>query len=119
MSAPNVPPEVPASHVYAGDAWRYDELHFEDGDTSDPFDLTDGFGDWKAQFRPTGGSAAFVDLTVDDSRASDGVIVVSADGAATRRMGGDGEWDLQALDGSGQPVTFIRSRIRWMQDVTR
>lgn len=119
MTSDNIPPEVPPSRVYAGDFWRYDELRFQDADSGSPFDLTQGYAGWRAQFRPSPGSATVIDLDVDAVGAPSGVIVVSCPGVRTQMMGTDGWWDLQALDGDGQPVTFVRSRIIWIQDVTR
>ena len=85
-----------------------------------PVDLVAaGFKNWRAQFRPERGSGQKVDLTVDDSRADEGRIAVSASSAKTQDMGGSGLFDLICDDGAGEPVPWVEGRLDWEQGVTR
>lgn len=122
MSSVDLPAQLPPITIKAGDAW--DGFRFrvkDDQDPAQPIDLpAAGWTDWRCQFRPSPGSGQFVELTVDDSDAANGWIGVSATGAMTQQMGGDGGFDVQCLRGDGEPKTWVECKqVTWWQDYTR
>jgi len=95
--------------VYAGDPWVQG---FAFGPEDAPEDVSGVT--WLCHWRQTVQATEFIALTVDDSDAANGNIVVSASGEQTRAMGAGGVFDVQGGD-----VTRLRGRTSWMQDVTR
>lgn len=112
-----VPVSVPDWRVYAGDTTAR-TITLTDTDGA-PVDLT-GWEEWRASWRPYPSSSTMVDLPVDASRVSEGVVVVSVPTEASAVGGGlrSGVWDMQAR--RGEVVrTWVRGRIVWEEDVTR
>lgn len=111
------PVTVPDWRVYAGDTTTRTITLTDTGGA--PVDLA-GWEEWRACWRPYPSSRTMVDLPVDASRASEGVVVVSVPTEASAVGGGlrSGVWDLQAR--RGEVVrTWVRGRIIWEEDVTR
>ena len=112
-----IPPEVPAVPVYAGDTCVFPSYTFQEGTA--PIDLTAaGWTDWAASWRWKATEQESIILTVDASRASSGIIDISASADVTRAMGAAGVWDLQATR-PGEVRTFLRGSTTYLQDVTR
>lgn len=110
--------EVPAVAIYAGDTAIWPTYTFTDESQAARNLVLEGWGAWTAQWRAKATDATAIQLDVDDSEASTGIIKISSDSADTARMGGNGVWDLQAING-GTVKTWIRGKTKWTEDVTR
>jgi hypothetical protein len=110
--------EVPTVNIYAGDTTVWPTYTFTD-EAQQPRDLVnEGWSFWTAQWRPKADAATFIDLVVDASQASTGVVKISASSIDTALMGGNGVWDLQAIS-NGAVKTWVRGKTKWTEDVTR
>jgi hypothetical protein len=110
--------DVPTVTVYGGDTvdWPTYTLKDSAGNFRDLDD--EGWTDWKAQWRAKPEAGDPIELTVDATAASAGMLRLSATSAQTEAMQGPGFWDLQATQGD-RVQTFLRGRTKWVQDVTR
>lgn len=117
MTDPNRPARLPDQFVQAGDAWPGFRFRVRNAELS-PVDLTAGWSDWTAMFRPGRGSARSVTLDLDLADADTGWIGVSCDEVATRAMGGSGGFDVQAT-GVGGVRTWVEGNLIWQEDYTR
>lgn len=118
MAGPGI---LPPDAIYAGDTWPGEDYTITDPATGDPIDLVAaGWSNWRAQWRPTAGTSTYIDLVIDDSQATSGIISREPlAGSQTESMGGPGGWDLQADDADGQTVTWLTGQTTWTQDYTR
>ena len=103
--------DVGVFEVYAGDPWVQG---FAFGTEADPEDIS--AYTWSCEWRQEAEATAFIELSVDDSDAANGNLTISATAEQTRLMGRSGVFDVE---GSPGPVTRLRGRTSWMQDVTR
>lgn len=111
-----VPARIEAWRIYAGDDAQVTLTLTVDGV---PADLS-GWGEWRAAWRVRPGVGVPVELVVDVSRVSEGVVVVRVPGALSAVDGGvvrSGVWDLQARR-EGETKTFVRGSVEWVGDVT-
>lgn len=112
------PVTVPNIKVYQGDTFTASYI-FNDPTTDLPINLvSEGWGTWTAQWRPTATSTEYVNFTVDATYASTGRIIVRANPTATRNIK-DGVWDLQAIRNTTEVRTWLRGRVEGYGDVTR
>jgi hypothetical protein len=110
--------EVPVVAIYSGDTAIWPTYTFTD-DSQQPRNLVaEGWGSWEAQWRPKADADTEITLVVDDSNAASGVIKISSGPVNTALMGGNGVWDLQAVNG-GTVKTWVRGKTKWTEDVTR
>jgi hypothetical protein len=110
--------EVPTVEIYAGDTAIWPVYTFKDDDGNPRNLVQEGWGSWEAQWRPKADSDMLINLVIDDSQANVGIIKVVAGSTKTVQMGGNGVWDLQAVNGS-TVKTWVRGKTKWIQDVTR
>jgi len=104
-------PSVLDLKLYAGDETAV-VVRALDRVTKTPVDLSDRT--WAAQWRRKRSSATAVDLAVDDSGASGGVIIVYFPGDLDPL----GCWDLEG-DHAGGKDTIMTGEVRVEPDVTR
>lgn len=118
MSAPISAPGIVAPiALYGGDDWQ---MVLTITDAGVGVDLVAaGWSGWRAQWRPDAGSDTMLPFGVSTVGAASGVLALSMTSAQVGAMGGDGVWDLEALDGGGRTVTWLRGSTVWEQDVTR
>jgi len=110
-----IPPTVPILEVYAGDTFEQSFVFQTDGVPRNL--VTEGWGSWIAQIRPTVHSVNVVAFTVDASQASVGRIVLKLTAGVTATLTG-AVYDLQATKGA-TIQTFLRGSITIVKDVTR
>ncbi len=110
-----MPTQVTDVPVYAGDPMLL-EYTMED-DAEGGIDLS-GW-EFTCQWRRSRSSTESIDLTVDDSNKATGVVRISATSDQTTEMGGNGIFDLQVVDDSEDPFTWLWARTVWTRDVTR
>jgi hypothetical protein len=107
--------------IYRGDS-LVRSYRFRDEATRDVLDLeAAGWTSWRVQWRPAEDWPEFVELTVETSAASVGVITVAATHAQTETMRA-GVWDLQAtrtVSGTPEVRTWIRGTTTFEGDVTK
>lgn len=105
-------PVVLDIELYAGDQTAV-VVHFRDKSSLVPVDVSDRT--WAAQWRRTRSAATAVNLSVDDSGAATGTVIVHFPGD----LAPVGVWDLEgthAVTGKDTPIT---GAVTVMQDVTR
>lgn len=91
---------------------------FKDGDPLTPIDLVaDGWGSWKAQFRPSEDSATYLEFAIDTTDADQGKVNLSLTATQTADLT-SGVWDLQAVRGE-EVRTWIRGNVKMIEDVTK
>lgn len=113
-----MPVTVPNITIYAGDDTLW-PVYVLKSDVDTPINLeVAGWSDWAAQWRPREDSTEAVDLVVDDTRADEGIIQISATSEQTQAMGVAGVWDLQAVN-DGKVKTWLRGKTKYTKDVTR
>lgn len=60
-----------------------------------------------------------IDFDIDDSNLAAGELTVSLPATVTATMSGAYVWDMQFLDGTGEPVTLLTGKVYVALDVTR
>lgn len=118
-----LPALAPEVEVYSGDDTVFESIFVDDG-LGVAIDMS--AHTFEAVWRPSPSSRTEITLTVDDSAANTGIIVVSANAAQTAQMESDGVWDLQCTFAadvspytSGDVVTLVRVPTKFVLDVTR
>jgi hypothetical protein len=106
--------DIPVVRIRGGDDVVFPLLRFKQGGL--PLDVS-GWT-FTSQWRTRAGAAQAITLTVNTSRADEGVVWVSASGAQTAAMLRSGVWDLQGVK-DGKTRTFAGGRTVWKPDVTR
>ena len=106
--------------LYAGDGADF-QINFED-DTGNPIDVSSYT--WTSQIRKSRNSSEHIDLSIDASLSSTGVITVLIPPAVTRSLGesnwnNERQWDIQCVVGAGDPHTVLQGTVYCSQDVTR
>lgn len=103
--------------LYRGDDYAHQITFQDDSDPPQVFDLT-GYT-FKAQIRDRSenGTVVYAEFDIDDSQASDGIIVLHLNAAATR-IPSPGYWDLEVNDGIGTQ-TWLKGSVKVSGDVTR
>lgn len=103
--------------IYAGDAWQ---RRITVTQNNVPVNLdTEGWGNIRAQWRPSPASGTAIDITVDTSQVTNGVFTLSLTGAQTEQMGGPGGYDVETTAPDGTPTTRLVGTTTWEQDYTR
>lgn len=100
--------------IYAGDLSVL-TLEFTDED-GNPVDIS-SYENWRCQWRPKTSDIVAVNIEIDSSAASDGVVQLILTPEMTRQVN-NGVFDLQVTM-DGDPHTILRGGTRWMEDVTR
>ncbi len=113
----NMRPAVLDLLLYAGDGTAA-TVRFKDG-AGAAVDVS--AYTWAATWRPERASADTlkIALTIDQTGASSGNVIVHFTAAATRAMSATGYWDLQGVIGAGDPTTAVTGRVSVENDVTR
>jgi hypothetical protein len=110
--------QVPTVAIYAGDSALWPVYTLKTPDNA-PRDLAaEGWTGWSAQWRATEDAANAVQLTVDASRANEGIILLAASPAQTATMGGPGVFDVQS-ERNGEVKTWLRGKTKYTKDITR
>lgn len=117
-----MPATIPTATLYAGMPFGR-KLTFlrdeKDGNGPQPRLLvTEGWSDWRVQWRKTRFSEEFIEAEIDASQAEQGIIKFKFSGTQTRLMNVPGVWDMQAHQG-GESYTWWTGSTAWMNDVTR
>jgi hypothetical protein len=105
--------QAPPVYVYAGDSTSFYTYTFTTVGAAN--DLS-GWA-WLCQWRANPQANASIALDVDSSKASTGIISISASPAATTAMGQAGVWDLQGTLG-GVVKTWLVGVTTYTNDVT-
>lgn len=106
------------SPIYSGDSWVFSCLFTRD-ETGLPIDfVAEGWGSWKAQWRPYANALDFIELSVNESDATNGRISVSMSNEDTSSINTNGVFDLEAVQ-NGVTRTWIRGDVKFSKDVTR
>ena len=104
--------------VYAGDGCAV-RIIVRDKSTGTSLSVV---GDHSAQIRTNRLDVAAVEsFEIDDSNASDGVLLLSLSGEQTADLGDGfkGVWDLQWIAPGAEPMTLVQGKITCTIDVTR
>jgi hypothetical protein len=105
------------SPVYSGDSWVFSCLFTREDGT--PIDLiTEGWTEWKSQWRPYAKSSEYINLDVNTTDAANGRISISMSREDTSSMTTDGVFDLEAVQ-AGATRTWVRGDVKFSKDVTR
>lgn len=92
------PIHLPDRRLWRGDTWKF-PMRFVRSGVPVPM-VTEGWSDWKAQFRRTPLDAAPVDITIDETKLESGLIMLTLTSAQTRALQYNGFWDLQSANNS-------------------
>jgi hypothetical protein len=114
----SAPVQVPVVPIYAGDSVAFPVYTVKTAEGAAIDLVADGWSDWRAQWRPQADAQDSIELTVDASRANEGMILIRVAAEDTANMGGAGVWDLQATR-AGLVRTWLRGKTKWTRDVTR
>lgn len=106
--------------LYAGDVGDF-QLDFI-GDNGVAMDMTPWT--FKAQIKKSRGSSQSINLPIDMSKATFGMIIVRLPAAITRTLGQDlwnrnSQWDLQCQSIISDPITVLQGNVYCSKDVTQ
>jgi hypothetical protein len=110
--------QVPTVAIYAGDSALWPVYTIKTPENTARDLAAEGWNNWKAQWRAAEGSDIAIELTVDASRANEGMIILSATAEQTAAMGGAGVFDIQSARGS-EVKTWVRGKTKYTKDITR
>lgn len=113
-----MPVQVPTVEIYAGDTGHWPVYTVQDPEGNPRELISEGWTDWKAQWRADPTATEVVELIVDASRADEGMLIIRATPDQTAAMASAGVWDLQATNGD-EVKTWFRGKTKYIQDVTR
>lgn len=91
-----------------------DVVFTTDGTPDDYSDRT-----FTARWRQSAGYAEYIELSVDDSEANVGHIIVTATGAQTLQMTRLGVWEVQSVVGAGEPESILAGNSVMVPDVVQ
>jgi hypothetical protein len=116
----DVTPDVLDLVLYAGDVGDF-EISFVD-DLGSPVSVNQYT--WSAQIRKSRGSTQYIDLPIDSTQASSGILIIGLPSAITSTLGENlwnrnSQWDLQCTDIANRSVTVLQGSVYCSQDVTR
>jgi hypothetical protein len=102
---------VAGLEIYRGDTFTFTVRFWTDADKTTPLDVS--ARTFACQLRTTADDSDSVDLDIDDTDASTGIVVVSlASGATTSLTAGQHVLDVQETNGSSITTLFRASRAR-------
>lgn len=118
MADPSTYPiEIPTVPLYRGDASGRNKVVITTiDDLGDPVDLT-AFGTvWKSQAKDQQNQR--VELTVDTSQASGGVLTISVPDNKSAGLTNKLDYDVQVSDGTISPLTLFKGKFTTSGEVT-
>lgn len=110
------PATVPTLYIIGGATIDPTTYTFYQSDGTTPRNLSAYTLD--AEWRATRAATSKVDLTVDDTDAATGVVLISGTATDSTTMAGPGVWDLRATLGS-EVEYLVTGATSWTQGVTR
>lgn len=112
------PTDLGTFGVYRGDAWQL-PINDTQSDGVTPVDLTTIGTAFTSQARISPDAKTAIDITVDASRAAQGILLLSLDGTQTTAMNRSTYvFDVQATGGPLSPLTLYKGSLEVTKDVT-